>query len=111
MRTTELVECSHTSSRPFASSVVPLPLLLGLATSRTPPCPSQRRRVSPGMSLERRNRPAAIHDRPSVRCEAGPDPLGLGVRVDQLVELLGFGPDCHAPLLSCGNPAARTYHR
>src|SRR6478672_350289 len=72
MRTTELVTCSQTISRPSASSVIPLPLLLGFATSRTPPCSSQRRRVSPGMSLKRRYCPDGFQIGPSVNVKPVP---------------------------------------
>src|SRR5512133_122644 len=72
IRTTELVTCSQTIRRPSASSVIPLPLLLGFATSVTPLCSSQRRRVSPGMSLKRRKFPRGFQIGPSVKVKPVP---------------------------------------
>src|SRR5512132_2867515 len=71
MRTTELVTCSQTSSRPSLSIVIPLPLLDGLATSLTPEPGSQRRRTSPGMSLNSRY-PAGFQIGPSVKVNPVP---------------------------------------
>src|SRR4051794_14877416 len=67
MRTSELVVCSQTSRRPFASRVMPLPLLLGLAITSMPFCSSHRRRVSPGMSEKSRNCPSGFQIGPSVK--------------------------------------------
>jgi hypothetical protein len=72
MRTSELVACSHTIKRWSASRVIPLPLLLGLATSWTPFCSSQRRRVSPGMSEKSRNCPSGFQIGPSVKVKPVP---------------------------------------
>src|SRR4051794_9027042 len=75
MRTSKLVECSQTISRPSASSVIPLPLLLGSATTSTPPCSSQRRRVSAGMSEKSRNCPSGFQIGPSVKVKPLPSCL------------------------------------
>src|SRR5919201_3668106 len=45
---------------------MPLPLLLGRMTSWTPCSSSQGRRTSPGVSLNRRNRPSLFQSGPSV---------------------------------------------
>src|SRR5919204_2937899 len=71
IRTTELVTCSQTISRPSWSSVIPLPLLDGLATSLTPAPGSQRRRTSPGMSLNNR-KPSGFQIGPSVKVNPVP---------------------------------------
>ena len=72
MRTSELVECSQTISRPSASSVMPLPLLLGLAITSMPFCSSHRRRVSPGMSEKSRYWPSGFQIGPSVKVKPVP---------------------------------------
>src|SRR3954451_25032217 len=71
MRTTGLVTCSQTTSRPSLSIVIPLPLLDGLATSLTPESGSQRRRTSPGMSLKSR-KPSGFQMGPSVKVKPLP---------------------------------------
>ena len=45
---------------------MPLHLLLGRMTSSTPSCSLQRRRTSPGMSLNRRKSPSLFQIGPSV---------------------------------------------
>jgi hypothetical protein len=51
---------------------MPLPLLLGFATSTTPSSSLQRRRMSPGMSLKRRKRPFLFQIGPSVKVNPVP---------------------------------------
>src|SRR5437588_251647 len=51
---------------------MPLPLLLGLITSRTPLCSSQRRLTSPGMSLKSRKPPFLFQSGPSVKVKPAP---------------------------------------
>src|SRR5207253_5106749 len=53
--------------------------------------------------------PRRVPDRSFREGEAGADLLDLGVRVDQLVELIGLGLDTHPRLLSA-RLARRTYH-
>src|SRR6266581_3534867 len=51
---------------------MPLPLLLGLITSRTPLCSSQRRLTSPGMSLKSRKASFLFQSGPSVKVKPAP---------------------------------------
>ncbi len=101
MRTTELVTCSQTTSRPSASSVMPLPLLDGLATSRTPSCSSQRRRTSPGMSLNSRY-PAGFQIGPSVKVKPVPRRSSSSGLLDQLEQRRRIDLQRHPRPLSRG---------
>src|SRR5439155_19324084 len=51
---------------------MPFPLLLGLITSWTPLCSSQRRLTSPGMSLKSRKPPSLFQSGPSVKAKPAP---------------------------------------
>src|SRR5262249_47098320 len=110
MRATELVECSQTIRRPSASSVMPLPLLLGFATSRAPPCSSQRRRVSPGMSLQRRYPPDGFQIGPSVN--VNPVPI-CSTSVDGSIRSWSCSDSALTPTRGSFHSlpnASRTYH-
>src|SRR5207344_3123050 len=67
-----LVACSQMSRSPLFSYVIPLPLLLGRSTPVTPAAASQRRRTSPGMSLNSRYAPLLVQTGPSVNMKPVP---------------------------------------
>src|SRR5690349_11595346 len=66
VRDTWLEACSQASSRPCRSHVSPLDLLHGLRNVVTPSVADQRRRWSPGMSLQSRYCPVGCQSGPSV---------------------------------------------